>query len=152
MTNRGYFHSPIGIIEIVADESAITSLKFVKQQSFEENEPAAIILQCKAQLQEYFDGDRKSFDLPLKPQGTLFQNKVWKALAMIPYGQTISYQELAMKIGQPKASRAVGNANGKNPICLLIPCHRIIRCNGDLGGYAYGIETKAFLLKLEGER
>ncbi len=152
MTNRGYFHSPTGIIEIIADEAAIISLKFVKLQSMEEDKHTAMIVECKAQLQEYFRGNRHSFDLPLQPKGTPFQQKVWKALTMIPYGHTISYQELARQIGQPKASRAVGNANGKNPICLLIPCHRVVRSNGALGGYAYGIETKAFLLKLEGER
>ncbi len=149
MNYKGYYQSPTGIIEITADESAILSVKFVTQQSGYNDESQTIIAQCIARLQEYFAGNRKSFDLPLNPEGTPFQQKVWKALTEVPYGQTICYKELAIKIGQPGASRAVGNANGKNPICLLIPCHRVIRGNGTLGGYAYGTETKSFLLKLE---
>lgn len=101
------------------------------------------------QLQEYFKGDRKVFTVPLKPDGTDFQRKVWKALTEIPYGQTASYGEIAEKIGKSGGARAVGNANNKNPIAIMIPCHRVIGANGSLTGYAAGLDIKKKLLDLE---
>lgn len=101
------------------------------------------------QLEEYFCGNRKTFSIPLAPKGTDFQMKVYKALCDILYGETISYKQLAEKIGNPKACRAVGNANNKNPIVIIIPCHRVIGSNGDLVGYASGVEIKQKLLEIE---
>lgn len=103
------------------------------------------------QLDGYFSGDRKEFDLPLRPEGTAFQESVWDALRQIPYGETWSYGELAARIGKPKASRAVGAANGVNPIPVIIPCHRVIGSSGKLTGFGGGIETKRLLLELESE-
>lgn len=102
------------------------------------------------QLKEYFSGQRTSFDLPLAPAGTQFQMRVWRELSAIPYGQIISYGEQAKRMGQPKASRAVGAANGKNPIGIIIPCHRVLGANGSLTGFAGGIEIKRRLLAIEG--
>ncbi|MFN3649355.1 MAG: methylated-DNA--[protein]-cysteine S-methyltransferase [Armatimonadota bacterium] len=102
------------------------------------------------QLREYLTGRRKEFDLPLDPKGTPFQRQVWEAVAAVPYGETRSYGEIAAAVGRPTASRAVGAANGANPICLIVPCHRIIGSGGKLTGYAYGLETKQRLLELEG--
>lgn len=104
---------------------------------------------CFGQLEEYLAGERKRFDLPLCPQGTAFQKKVWEALCTIPYGQTRSYADIAVQIGDPKACRAVGMANNRNPIAILVPCHRVIGKNGDLTGYAGGLEIKRRLLDLE---
>ncbi len=103
------------------------------------------------QLLEYFDGKRKDFDLPYKLNGTDFQKKVWSALCDIPYGQTRSYKEIAVAVGNPKASRAVGMANNKNPITVIVPCHRVIGSSGKLVGYAGGLTMKEFLLGMEGE-
>ena len=108
-----------------------------------------LIKKANKQLQEYFSGKRKIFDLPLAPTGTEFQQKVWSSLRKIPYGTTNSYKEIAESIGNIKASRAVGMANNKNPILILIPCHRVIGTNGKLVGYAGGIDVKEKLLKIE---
>jgi methylated-DNA-[protein]-cysteine S-methyltransferase len=105
---------------------------------------------ARAQLSDYFSGTRQRFDLALEPSGTAFQLAVWQALLAIPYGTTISYGELARRIGRPDASRAVGAANGANPIPIIVPCHRVIGANGSLTGFGGGIETKKFLLALEG--
>src|SRR5699024_8750818 len=104
------------------------------------------INECKKQLLEYFNGERKVFDLKLNPKGTEFQKKIWNELIKIPYGETKSYSEIAKNIGNPKACRAVGNANNKNPIGICIPCHRVIGKNGSLTGYAGGIDKKEYLL------
>jgi methylated-DNA-[protein]-cysteine S-methyltransferase len=107
--------------------------------------------EVKYQLDAYFAGELQDFDLPLLPTGTRFQERVWQALAEIPYGETWSYGELARHIGKPKASRAVGAANGINPIPVIIPCHRVIGSSGKLTGFGGGLETKQYLLKLESE-
>ncbi len=104
------------------------------------------------QLREYFEGKRKTFDLPLKPRGTEFQQHVWRVLQEIPYGQTISYRELAARVGNPKAARAVGQANGKNPLPIVVPCHRVVGARGHLTGYAGGVRFKKTLLELETTR
>ena len=108
-----------------------------------------MLLQAAEQLTEYFAGDRKCFDLPLQPEGTLFQRQVWQALAEIPYGETRSYRDIAARIGRPKAVRAVGGANGRNPLSIIIPCHRVIGADGSLTGFAGGTTVKQQLLQLE---
>ena len=104
---------------------------------------------ARRQLQEYFEGTRRSFDLRLAPEGTAFQRRVWEELRRIPYGETISYRELAGRIGQPTAMRAVGLANGRNPIAVVVPCHRVIGADGSLTGYGGGLDRKRYLLGLE---
>jgi methylated-DNA-[protein]-cysteine S-methyltransferase len=108
------------------------------------------LLEAATQLDEYFAGERTSFDLALDPQGTPFQRRVWFALADIPYGKTTSYAELARRVGSPKAFRAVGQANGKNPLAIILPCHRVINSDGSIGGYGGGLPMKRQLLALEG--
>ena len=108
-----------------------------------------LIKEAYRQVSEYLTGERKSFDLPFKLTGTDFQNRVWKALCEIPYGETRSYKQIAEAIGNPKAVRAVGMANNRNPLLVLVPCHRVIGCNGQLVGYAAGLDKKQFLLHLE---
>ena len=148
------YQSLVGCLKLTANDNALTSLQLVKNAScgYESEIPSNKIIQqvCK-QLDEYFAGKRKTFELPLSLAGTPFQQKVWKALQQIPYGKTISYAELAQSIGSPKACRAVGSANGKNPAAIIIPCHRVINADGKLGGYAYGLEIKKQLLDLEQE-
>lgn len=102
------------------------------------------------QLREYFAHERQEFQLPLSMHGTLFQQSAWKAMLTIPYGQTISYAEEALRAGRPTALRAIGNANGSNPLAIIVPCHRVIASNGQLGGYSSGLDRKRFLLRLEG--
>lgn len=131
-----------------ADDNAVIGIVFNEPQNavWQDN---MILLQCKSELQEYLAGKRQVFDVPIRFNGTDFQNSVWKQLLEIPYGQVISYGELAKAIGQPKAARAVGGACNKNPIGIIIPCHRVVGKNGSLTGYAGGIGTKEKLLALE---
>lgn len=146
-----YLETPIGIIEVGANEQAIISVDFlesvIEDIDFLEND---ISQQGKRQLTEYFAGERKVFDLPLQINGTNFQNKVWTALQDIPYGKTISYLQLAKNLGDAKCIRAAGTANGKNPIGIIIPCHRVIGKDGSLTGYAGGLWRKQWLLEHEG--
>jgi methylated-DNA-[protein]-cysteine S-methyltransferase len=120
---------------------------FLKDQS----DPVAAghLMEAAEQIQAYLNGERRDFDVPLAMQGTSFQLEVWNELRRIPYGQTISYRELANRVRRPKACRAVGAANGKNPLCLIVPCHRVIASNASLGGYSGGLERKSWLLQLE---
>lgn len=141
-------YTPVGPLWIAVDAAgAVTAVKFgepdVPAAPSDESEAAA------AQLREYFAGERDDFDLVLAASGTAFQHKVWAALRKIPYGETWSYGELARHIGQPTASRAVGLANGRNPIAIVVPCHRVIGASGTLTGYAGGIERKRWLLEHE---
>lgn len=108
-----------------------------------------LLLEAEKQLAQYFEGRRKTFDLPLLFEGTPFQTKIWQSLIKIPYGQTVSYTELAEKVGNKKAARAAGNANNKNPILIVVPCHRVIAADGSLAGFACGTDKKKFLLALE---
>lgn len=142
-------HSPMGALLAVSDEAAILSLDFIDSIIPIENSNHPLLLELETQLSEYFKGKRHNFTLPLNPQGTLFQQEVWKTLQTISYGTTISYAQEAQRFGNPKSVRAVANANGKNPISILIPCHRVIATGGGLGGYSGGIWKKEFLLKLE---
>lgn len=155
MKNMIYYKSPIGNLIIMEEENAIIKLCFKEQeitnikdiQEFE----TPLLKKAKKQLEEYFEGKRKKFDLSLRLNGTSFQNKVWKALLNIPYAKTCSYKDIAKNIGNENASRAVGNANNKNPLPIFIPCHRVIGSNGKLIGYAGGLDIKIKLLELERE-
>lgn len=167
--NTCLYNSPIGVLKISEDEGSITNLSMYsksedsaccvelqqKQQSIHNNGQctgercSGLLAEACSQLDEYFKGQRKQFDLPINYIGTPFQKRVWKELRNIPYGETRSYEDIAIGVGSPKAVRAVGQANHRNPILLIIPCHRVIHKNGDVSGFACGIETKKYLLDLE---
>lgn len=149
MMTVSLYQSPIGKLFLIEEEGFITNIYFNDEAKFDDFSESEVTRKAKAQLELYFKGELKEFDLSLSPQGTDFQKKVWKALQTIPYGQTISYLELAILIGNKKATRAVGQANHYNPIPIIIPCHRVISANGKLGGYAGGIELKIKLLEHE---
>ncbi|WP_058485292.1 methylated-DNA--[protein]-cysteine S-methyltransferase [Defluviitalea phaphyphila] len=154
MYNVFYYDTLVGKITIVENGNSITHLKFgeyIPDLHFKINETRLLKI-CRKQLEEYFKRKRKNFDLPLSLEGTEFQLKVWKALQEIPYGQTCSYKDIAKKINNPKASRAVGMANNKNPISIIIPCHRVIGSKGNLVGYRGGLDIKEKLLYLEKSR
>ena len=146
--------SPIGELTVVAEDGALVGLYMTGHrpapdpESFGERVDDALPA-ATAQLAEYFAGERTAFDLPLAPRGTAFQQAVWAALRDIPYGETRSYGELAAALGRPGASRAVGLANGRNPISIVVPCHRVVGAGGKLTGYAGGMERKSWLLALE---
>jgi len=144
-----FMNTPIGLLEIRASQQHVTKVIFSEPRSHpvSVNE---ITHCCKQQLQEYFDGQRNVFDLPLDQQGSHFQKSIWDCLREIPFGQTASYRDIARMINNPKAVRAVGGANGKNQIGIIVPCHRIIGRNGTLTGYAGGLDRKAWLLVHEG--
>ncbi|NVJ65118.1 MAG: methylated-DNA--[protein]-cysteine S-methyltransferase [Gammaproteobacteria bacterium] len=148
------FSSPFGKLFIYADQQALKAVVFKPWQNLQaENAIEAsntIIEKCYQQLTEYFEGKRREFDLPLSASGTTFQQQVWRTLTQIPFGKAWSYGELAQAIGNKNASRAVGAANGKNPISIIVPCHRVIGANGALTGYAGGLTAKQWLLKHEG--
>lgn len=148
-TYLGIYQSPIGLIEIKVTAGAIISLEFVEEVR-EEERLAPIVEEAIRQLSAYFDGTRRDFDLPISPQGTDFQRLVWQHLLDIPFGQIISYQDLAKAIGKPEAIRAVGAANGQNPISIVVPCHRVLGSDGSLTGYGGGLWRKEWLLKHEG--
>jgi methylated-DNA-[protein]-cysteine S-methyltransferase len=153
--NYCYVESPIGKLLIAGDGASVRQINFAKNGKPSKPEPdwqesnRGPVAQAARQLHEYFAGKRIDFDLPLAPQGTRFQLEVWQRLQEIPYGETISYGELARRVGNPKASRAVGAANGQNPIPIVIPCHRVIGANGKLTGFGGGLPTKEALLALE---
>lgn len=145
-----FLETPIGILKIVGDEEAIKLIAFT-DHGLRSNDGKVpnVVRTAKFQLKEYFEGRRKSFDVKLSPEGTDFQRLVWNQLFDIPYGKTSTYAKQALTLGDKKKIRAVGAANGKNPIAILIPCHRIIGSDGSLTGYARGIERKRWLLKHE---
>ena len=158
MTNEAkkyvYFDSPIGRMLIAGNSTALTHIHFVGGAHPVEPEPdwemdREIFKEAIGQLQAYFEGKLKAFDLPLRLEGTAFQIDVWSALQEIPYGETVSYAEIARRIGRPKAVRAVGAANGQNPVSIIVPCHRVIGSNGSLTGYGGGLKNKEALLALE---
>jgi methylated-DNA-[protein]-cysteine S-methyltransferase len=145
--------SPIGTLRLVANGTHLQAIKFAHQ--FEGDDPSdnrgdSVLSLCAEQLTEYFAGARQRFYLPLDAHGTAFQLAVWKSLAAIPYGEVRSYKEIALAIDNVKAVRAVGAANGRNPLPIVLPCHRVIGSDGSLTGYAGGLERKTFLLQLEG--
>lgn len=139
--------TPIGRLLLVATERGLAKIGFRCLDV--ENDAHPLLLQAERQLQEYFAGRRRRFSVPLSINGSDFQKKVWRALSEIPYGETLSYLDIARQIGQPKACRAVGQANRANPLPILLPCHRVIARDGRLGGYAGGAAEKQFLLELE---
>jgi methylated-DNA-[protein]-cysteine S-methyltransferase len=151
--------SPVGPLTLVAADGALIGLYMTGQRHLPppgaafgepaEDPGAGPFATASRQLREYFDGERTAFELTLTLLGTAFQRRVWAALRDIPYGQTVSYGQLADRIGQPSASRAVGLANGKNPVGIIVPCHRVVGADGGLTGYGGGIERKRFLLALE---
>lgn len=152
MRNIFYFNTKIGEIGIEENGTAITKVYFVNDDLKKEivrKKETTLIKEAIKQINEYLEGKRDSFDLLLEPEGTEFQKKVWNVLKEIPYGETRSYGEIAKTIGNEKASRAVGMANNKNPIMIIIPCHRVIGANGKLVGYSGGIDIKEKLLNLE---
>ncbi|MGD9717121.1 MAG: methylated-DNA--[protein]-cysteine S-methyltransferase [Sulfuricurvum sp.] len=139
----------LGSMIAATDGDAIVSLDFADEGTDIPNSDHPLLLRLEKELGEYFAGQRRTFDLPLAPRGTPFQLAVWETLRTIPYGETISYAQEAERFGNPKAVRAVASANGRNPISILIPCHRVIATGGGLGGYSGGVGKKAFLLALE---
>ena len=142
------YETKLGSVTIVEEDGAL--LAITTHRTYEGiKQETPLINEAYRQLSEYLLGERKRFDLPLNPQGTVFQLQVWKSLCDIPYGETRSYKQIAEAIGNPKAVRAVGMANNRNPLLIVVPCHRVIGANGKLVGYAAGIEKKEFLLKLE---
>ena len=144
-----FYDTPVGRLCIGEENGSITRVTWTQLPKNYLQEETALILQCKNQLDEYFIGERKSFDLPLAPKGTEFQKKVWDALKEIPYGETRTYGEIAETVGNSKAARAVGMANNRNPIAIIVPCHRVVGASGKLVGYAGGMEQKEKLLHLE---
>ena len=151
--------TPIGRLSLVASPSGLAAVLWecdgadrVRLPATRESPGHAVLGEAERQLAEYFAGTRRVFDLPLAARGTEFQQRVWQALLAIPFGETRSYGQIAAEIGQPTAVRAVGAANGRNPLSIIAPCHRVIGARGDLVGFAGGIETKRFLLAFEKER
>jgi methylated-DNA-[protein]-cysteine S-methyltransferase len=154
--------SPLGPLRLYAEDDALTGLYLPRQAApaapaapappaRDTPAPVPVLARAAAQLAEYFAGTRRDFDVPLAPRGTGFQSLVWRELARIPYGETRTYGELARVLGRPSASRAVGAANGKNPISILVPCHRVIAGSGALTGYAGGLDAKRWLLAHEAQ-
>ncbi|WP_298497583.1 methylated-DNA--[protein]-cysteine S-methyltransferase [uncultured Algibacter sp.] len=141
--------SPLGFTKIIGDEDGITSVTVLNSEEKITDIIPVELEDCVIQLNEYFEGTRKIFDLKLNALGTDFQKKVWKQLEQIPYGKTISYLELSKQLGDVKAIRAIANANGKNPLWIIIPCHRVIGSDGSLTGYAGGLHRKKWLLEHE---
>jgi methylated-DNA-[protein]-cysteine S-methyltransferase len=136
-------NSPFGPIHLTVNDGALISLSYSTQQSGDGTDDA------EQQLQEYLSGNRVNFDLRVRPEGTLFQKQVWEEMQKIPFGETVTYAELAKRVGRPEAWRAVANACGKNPIVIVIPCHRVVGSYGKLGGYSGGLDKKQWLLQHE---
>ena len=149
MLHYEYMNTPVGVLTIAEEGGFITNIAFGERNFDGIMGENAVISQAKAQLEEYFAGARREFDLPLDMRGTDFQKRVWSALLTVPYGRTATYKDVAIKAGSPKGARAVGMANNKNPIVIVVPCHRIVGADGSLVGFAGGIDTKRFLLELE---
>ena len=151
-----YYESPLGRMMLVANDDGLTGVYFIGQKHYLRPESGwrkdpvnKALRKAKKELAEYFAGKRKRFDLPLAPEGTAFQRSVWKAIAGVGFGKTITYAELARRAGYPKGARAAGAATGRNPIGIIVPCHRIMGSDGSLTGYAGGLEKKRVLLALE---
>ena len=156
--NYTVMKSSVGKITLVADNVSLRAIYWLNQKpdrvkfpDLENNDSNHVLKSAVKQLKAYFSGTRREFDISLRPVGTVFQEEVWLALRSISYGETVSYSDIAKQIGRPKAVRAVGAAIGKNPLSLMIPCHRVIGANGKLTGFAGGLSTKEFLLNLENQ-
>ncbi|MGI6349418.1 MAG: methylated-DNA--[protein]-cysteine S-methyltransferase [Eubacteriaceae bacterium] len=150
---RGFaiYETPVGWMRVEYENGNITRLGKIVDEPEDKGSRTALTDEVDRQLREYFDGKRKEFEFPYEMKGTVFQKSVWRALCAIPYGETRSYKDIAVVVGNAKASRAVGMANNKNPIAIVVPCHRVIGADGKLVGYASGLEMKEALLKLEAE-
>jgi methylated-DNA-[protein]-cysteine S-methyltransferase len=149
--------SPVGRLKIISSDNGLAAIlwendnpKRIRVRTYTENNTHPVLIEAEQQLKEYFEGKRNSFSLTLDPVGTAFQKNVWNALSLIPYGETRSYSDIARQLGNIKAVRAVGAANGRNPISIIVPCHRVIGASGELTGFAGGLEAKAYLLSMEG--
>jgi methylated-DNA-[protein]-cysteine S-methyltransferase len=152
-------NSPIGVLRLVASENGLVAILWkndkprrVRLGEVVEEPSHPVLVRTEKELKEYFAGERRVFSIPLDMRGTPFQNEVWGALLGIPFGETRSYADLAKRLGNPAASRAVGAANGRNPVAIIVPCHRVVGATGSLTGFAGGLEAKAYLLSLEGSR
>ena len=149
MIYHSYIDSPVGPIEISGDDDFVSTVVFVNEVKADTELLPRVIRECKQQLEEYFAGTRADFSLKLSQSGTDFQRQVWTELCNIPYGKTISYLQLAKNLGDAKSIRAVGTANGRNNLAIIVPCHRVIGSNGTLVGYAGGLDKKKWLLDFE---
>lgn len=149
MISKIHYNCPVGMLCIEEEDGVIIAVYYDEKPDLSMDKETTILGRAVEQLEEYFQGTRKQFDLPLQLRGTDFQLKVWKTLQTIPYGKTYSYGEIAKKIGNSKASRAVGGANNKNPILIIVPCHRVIGADGSMVGFGAGIGVKEYLLNLE---
>lgn len=144
---QAVIYSPLGPLTLFAEDGQLTALVYGNYGTYDD---IPLFRETRRQLGEYFAGQRQTFQLPLNPGGSDFQRRVWKQLCEIPYGTTITYRVLAERVGAPKGFQAVGQANGRNPLPILIPCHRVVAANGTLGGYSGGLERKQLLLRVEG--
>ncbi|WP_302604428.1 methylated-DNA--[protein]-cysteine S-methyltransferase [uncultured Alistipes sp.] len=153
MERSARLDTPVGPVTVTATERAVTAVRFgvAGPAVGQAGDLPPVLRQAVEELREYFAGERREFTLPLAPAGTPFQQQVWAALREIPYGATCSYGRIAERIGRPKACRAVGMANNRNPIAIVVPCHRVVGASGALVGYAAGLEVKEMLLRLEAE-
>src|SRR5690554_2890144 len=149
MKHSAVINSPVGKLQLTADADGLTAIRFLDSEELLSEEIPNALEEVVKQLHEYFDGKRQDFNLRLSPQGTDFQKRVWKALEKIPFGKTVSYLQIAIQLGDPKVIRAAASANGKNPIPIIIPCHRVIGSDGSLTGYAGGLYRKKWLLEHE---
>ena len=146
---KAFINTPIGSVELVGDTKGIASISFIDSSEKPTSEIPVELQTAVHQLNEYFEGERSHFQLKLTPKGTDFQKKVWNQLLQIPYGKTASYQQVANSLGDPKVIRAAASANGRNPIAIIIPCHRVVGSDGSLTGYAGGLHRKKWLLAHE---
>lgn len=151
LIHTAHYSSPLGILQLLEEDEKLTAVLFKNDSSLKETEStsSAVLHETMRQLDEYFSGRRKTFDLPLNPSGTGFQQKVWQQLLQIPYAETITYLHLAKRLGNVKSIRAAASANGKNPLAIIIPCHRVVGADGKLTGYAGGLHRKQWLLEHE---
>ncbi|MCB0364824.1 MAG: methylated-DNA--[protein]-cysteine S-methyltransferase [Bdellovibrionaceae bacterium] len=146
---HSYIQSPLGWLKLSVADNQVFAIDRVRAKGSSSSHLSPIMTRLQAQLREYFAGKRQKFDLPLAERGTPFQRQVWRKMAQIPYGRSLSYGDLAAQVGKPGAARAVGSACGKNPWLILVPCHRVLAANGGMGGFALGLKAKQCLLNLE---
>jgi methylated-DNA-[protein]-cysteine S-methyltransferase len=149
---KAYIKSPLGTVEICGSEAGISAVSLLDEEIPASETLPSVLTECARQLEAYFEGSRKEFSVPLDPKGTEFQRQVWEELSRISFGTTVSYSAIARKLGDVKKIRAVGMANGKNPLAIIVPCHRVIGADGALVGYAGGLWRKKWLLEHEGVR
>lgn len=150
MSSRTYYQSPLGLLEIEGTSRGVSSIRFAEEKKSQEEEIPGVLTECVRQLDEYFQRKRQKFTVKLDlSTATVFYREVWRMVQAIPYGRTRTYQAIARTLERPAATRAVGQANGRNPIPIVIPCHRVIGKSGDLTGYAYGLKMKEALLAIE---